>query len=531
MLEKFDIDCGEEDSEEIEHMEAYRSHLTELAQCAFVKQRAYEIEQRMCERFRDEDPDPIKVFSVSASMYLDWIKIRQKDRPALNPEMTGIPVLRRFLLGLSAEGNYRAYKEHVKTKLSMFLDKIRRIVQEEKKDDSYAIIRPRFQELTTRLNTVLEAAFDSFVNNRVDEVWKGKAAKEERHASLLKIVSEWGNGVAWNTYAKLAREKGIVARTQAKKYVQPDKRFGSVNWNEEMSAEILPDMKSWKHRMYDAVTSLACDLDRHVLNTCNEIIACITGSEVAEDVKEIAVEEWNQHQERIITQSKKYEKILRNSIRSTYKFATTETDIRCMLAKVNSEAYTMVEETLRGAGFSQAQRDRMYTTMKEPDQDGRSLPDRISLMVRKEAKKNLRNACNTILEKFITELQLFDKHIEERLPADYVLSRYDYQLRYALKNLLPHLEGRVKQLVGELSSSGITNDHVDGSEEHGVAEPSKIGSKTRREDIEETTPAKKVKINDWLQDMATSKVMQKAPTNPKGEEGKTPPRFKSEGLA
>lgn len=502
----------------------------QLAQRTFVKQRARAIEQKMCDRFMDEDPHPIKVFSVSASTYINWLKVRQRERPILTPEMTGIPALRQFLLGLSADDNYKSYKEHVRVKLTMFLEKIRRISYNEKKDDAYVIIRPRFQQLLSRLRNTLEVAFDEFIQERVNKVWEGGVAKEQRQTSLLRIVSEWGNGVAWNTYSKVAREKGIVARTQAKKYVQPEKRYGSINWNEELSVDILPDIGSWKRRMTHAVVSLARDINTHTLDTCEEILAFITGSNLQQELKNIAVGEWSKHQTLILARSKHCEKLLRDSIQLTYRFATTETDIRCMLARVNWQAYERVADTPRGRGVSQAQRDRMYTAMKEPNEKGKTLIDRISSMVRKEAKKNLCTACDSVLKEIVSGLQLFDDHIDKRLPADYALSDHDFELRSRLKELLPQLETRVQHLGGEFSSPMDTDSNSSVSAEDGLAGPSKDKGKARREDIEDSTPAKKAKITGLPQNEVTNKAMHTAPTIPQGkdEETRKAPRFKSE---
>jgi hypothetical protein len=138
-------------NERIDALQEYQAYLIETAQLAFVKQRTEEMEDQMRHRFIEEDKDLINVFSISASMYLEWLKVRQKDRPILTPEVTGIPALRKFLIGLAVEQNWQIYRDHAFEKLPLLLDKLRRIVQNENKDNAYDILRPRFKQAVAKL--------------------------------------------------------------------------------------------------------------------------------------------------------------------------------------------------------------------------------------------------------------------------------------------------------------------------------------------------------------------------------------------
>ncbi|KAF1952654.1 hypothetical protein CC80DRAFT_552151 [Byssothecium circinans] len=128
--------------DQVDLLYLYQEHLTRIAQYAFIRARAADMEKEMRTKYLSEDPNPIHVFSISASMYLDWLKERQKQRPFLTPEMTGVPALRTFLLSLTAENNYQAYRDHIFIKLPLLVDKVRRIAHNEKKDNAYMVTRP-----------------------------------------------------------------------------------------------------------------------------------------------------------------------------------------------------------------------------------------------------------------------------------------------------------------------------------------------------------------------------------------------------
>lgn len=155
-----DADCTDL-AEKVDALSAYQEYLKKTAQCAFVKQRAEMLEGQMRNKYKDMDPDPIKVFSVSSSLYIDWMKKRRREDPVLTPEMTGIPKLRQFLLGISADANLEAYREHVASTLPNFLGKIARITDHENKNDAYAEIRPFFNELLDGLKEAHELSFSN----------------------------------------------------------------------------------------------------------------------------------------------------------------------------------------------------------------------------------------------------------------------------------------------------------------------------------------------------------------------------------
>jgi hypothetical protein len=337
---KDDDERVREENERIDALQEYQAYLKETAQLAFVKQRAEEMEDQMRHRYIEEDKDPINVFSISASMYLEWLKVRQKDRPILTPEMTGIPALRRFLIGLAAEQNWQIYRDHAFEKLPLLLDKLRRIVQNENKNNAYDILRPRFKQAVAELREQHQISFDNFLKDMVFEVWTKPSREERLKKRILNIGEDWGTEVRWNTYNKVLRERGLATKTKARKYLKPNDHgliptFGKINWNEEISKETRDDMEAWKRKENQAAITFARALNNVIIDFCEKVLTSITTSSLTSRLKQIAVAEWTGRQSKITAQSKRLERTLKARIELTYQYATTETDTRCMLTRIN----------------------------------------------------------------------------------------------------------------------------------------------------------------------------------------------------
>ncbi|KAF2741220.1 hypothetical protein EJ04DRAFT_547621 [Polyplosphaeria fusca] len=439
-------------------IEEYEEYLRKMAQCTFIRQRAEMLEEAIRQKFKKYDKNPIQVFSVSASMYLDWMKFRQKARPVLSPEMTGIPKLRQFLLGLAANQNWRNYKHHVSNKLPLFLDKVARIAYNEQKDDAYAVIRPIFSKLVEDLKEQHQTGFDDFVGSKVAPVWGRPYQKTRILQRFTRTVQMWGMDCRWNTYNKGLRECGIVKRTAAAKY----KGLGFFNWNEELSLEIQSDMKNWNRKMLLEVTVFARERRKDTEAACSKILQAIMKSTLSPPCKAIAIEEWKKRQEHVLATCPRLEADLKNEVKETFKYATTETDARCMIATIYRPLYEDVESMPRSQGwYQQQQRPAMEGKLIEDDSNGDTIIDRIAKKVDDTAKKELEEAFGAFFEGLIRELELFDEHISDRLVPDYAIIDTDREIRESLKDVLPELKDKVKELQDYLDVQGAQMELMD----------------------------------------------------------------------
>lgn len=432
-----DADC-QEIVNETGALSAYGEYLKKIAQCAFVKQRAQSLEAQMRYKYKDMDPNPIRIFSVSSSLYLDWMKKRRREDPILSPEMTGIPKLRQFLLGISADDNVKAYRRHMESALPRVLGKISRIVDQENKNDAYAEIRPIFRQVVDGLRDAQRSVFSSFVEDKTIRMWSTAAAKSDALNNVKKVVEDWGENTRWNTYNKFLREMGIWKRSASKKY-----RGREVNWNQELSEALNPDIVAWRDHMKGETRSIAKLLVRTTKVACKDVTKFITNSSLSKGLKAFVLAEWNLRQVKVLKMSKKWDSVLKSSINDTYEYANTETDTRCMISSINALSYTEVSEMDREDSWFRKQRDKMVAAMTPATSN---LLDKISAHVDTKMKNNFVDAFNKFTHEVINELSTFDEHMGDRVPPEYELTPSDMMIRSKLAVLLPELEAQVKAL-------------------------------------------------------------------------------------
>ncbi|KAF2438738.1 hypothetical protein P171DRAFT_155539 [Karstenula rhodostoma CBS 690.94] len=436
---------------EYDDRHAYQAHLKNLAKLAFIHHRGEGVAEEMKVKFKEMDPEPITVFSISASMYMEWMKHSNVERPLMSPAETGVPGVRQHLLQLCAEANLKIYRDHAFAKMESLLNKCRRITDVEKQDDNYALLRPVFAEVVVNLRKELVNIFNESIDSDdmdMEEIIDYDE-KEERQKELLGVVDDWGYGAHWNTYRACLLRRGIGLSASAK-YKTAENPTGGYNWNEDQGKITIKDMDAWKARMDPAIHSLADRLEDAIISGCKDIQACIQTSSLPPDLRTAAIEEWEGCEETVFELVNAEEKLQR-AVNDTHQYATTETDIRCMNAKLNAEYYKEVYDidTWSQTKFTSrlaAQRSKMTDVMSKPDRNGRLLVDRIEHAVAQRSKQDLGAAFDAFLAEVMHAVEAFDEHLTDRGPLDYKLTDADRQLRVDILGRIPELEAMVENV-------------------------------------------------------------------------------------
>ena len=427
----------------------YKIYLNSVAIRAFIQHRATKTEKKLRARFTD----PIKVFSVSAGQYMQHL-YPGDSKPFLSVEETGIPALRRYLLGIPAEKNWRSYQDHLNVKVPQFIDKARRISNDNKQDDSYAKIRPMFDRLVKQHQDNVERCFETFSRLHIVPLFEDVSQRDRRLKDLLEVVQGWSEGTRPNTYNLGLREFGIM-KTKAKKY-QGEPYYGHVNWNDDVSTKLLADVEKWLEAMVAAIEKFAEETDDLILQFCDTVHGAINEAPITPKAKLNAVEEWNKRQEHIHTQSARLGDLLKAAAQSTYQYATTETDIRCMNAEINMPVFQEVHAVPPPSqGRYGRQKEAMIAAMEKPDASGETLIDRIQAKVLKSANNNLSNEFAKFVTALFAEVNLFNEHIGEYMEPKYKLTSADRELRQRLKDLIPELERRNEEAKKSMNDATV----------------------------------------------------------------------------
>lgn len=122
-----------------------------------VVERAKHISTELAMKFPSRSPtDNPKVYHASAANYMDWIKkeiIRFNEQPALSPELTGVPSIRRYLYSLPAQKNLRDCTLHLNVVIPSFIERVWRAVSDSDRDTGFRELADRFDKI--RLDFVI----------------------------------------------------------------------------------------------------------------------------------------------------------------------------------------------------------------------------------------------------------------------------------------------------------------------------------------------------------------------------------------
>lgn len=435
------------DIDEYDDRQAYEVHLENIAKLAFIDYRAESVANEMATKFKDLDTDPISVFSISASMYVDSMSKKRSGRPLMSPEETGIPGVRRYLLELCAEANLKVYKNHAFEKMDNLLDRCRRITDVEKRHEGYKLLRPGFAKAVADTRDELSRIFNRFLEKDVAKVFVDGQKKKLRQTQLLKVVDEWAHGSKWNTYRACLVRKGI-GRSMSVKYKTPENPTGAYNWNESQAEVINEDVDAWEKKMKSAVRTLAGHLKDAITSGCQDVQGRIRASSLPQKLRIEAIKEWEVCQKRVSNVPIR-ERFTR-AVHVTYQFATTETDIRCMNAKVNAENYKNVYDAYL---VNVQQKSKMRDLMSKRDWNNQLLIDRMERALLDKSKTDLIDAFNEFSAEAIKLMQAYDEHLSDHGPLEYVVTDADRQLRADVLRRIPELERKVQMVRAKFNDN------------------------------------------------------------------------------
>jgi hypothetical protein len=399
----------------------------------------------MKDKFKEMDPHPISVFSISASMYMAWMINSRSKRPLMSPEETGVPSVRQYLLRLCAEANLKVYRDHAFDETESLLDKCRRITDVEKKHAGYSLLLPLFEETVTDINKELVRIFNEFIQGDIESVYTDEEESEKRQKQLLGVVNDWAYRSQWNTYRACLIRKGI-GRSQAAKYKNSENPTGSYNWNEDQGNVTIEDMDDWKERMEEAISTLAKRFDGAITAGCKDIEDCIQTSSLPPKLRAEAIKNWKGCKKKVLDVHP--DEHLHHALKVTHLYATTETDVRCMNAKLNADFYGRVYDYDSRTDYRfdtriDAQKKKMLDVMSARDDDGRLLVERIEEAVIQKSMTELGHAFHKFVAKVMDKIKVFDEYISDNGLLDYKLTDADLQLRKNVLARIPELEAMV----------------------------------------------------------------------------------------
>jgi hypothetical protein len=249
-MEKADQDAAAADEEgedaKVAQISRYKQYLQRCLKSQMIEDRAKEITEKLGTTLQGLSPDgPVEIMHTSTADYMNWIKtekIPYSSQPALSPDETGVPVIRRFLFNLPASQNFRDYKNHIEVTVPAFVDKLKRVVTQSDRDAGFRTIADDFDDLRSRFLRGLVAQikwhYQSYVKISIKRLRKDAGAYKGMVKS--RIQNRWLN-LRSPAFTRLLKSRGKVLQGTSKAKGLEN----TVNWNAELAAIMRPGFQGW----------------------------------------------------------------------------------------------------------------------------------------------------------------------------------------------------------------------------------------------------------------------------------------------
>jgi hypothetical protein len=154
----------------------------------------------------------IPVFNISSALYMRWAENNEflfDQAPELSVEATGVPTLRRHLLLLAAEKNYKEYEAHAREFFPRLLAKIFRVINPNRTEG--------FKQIALAFVTTIEYAaneFDGvltrFLEGLTQQTLDILLADRDHYLESLDQEAEAWRNIRFFTFRKMMREHGVL---------------------------------------------------------------------------------------------------------------------------------------------------------------------------------------------------------------------------------------------------------------------------------------------------------------------------------
>lgn len=180
---------------------------------------------------------------------MNWIiseKIPYDRQPALSPEDTGVPAIRRFLFNLPANQNLRAYAQMINVTVPAFIDKLKRVVSQSDRDAG-------FQTIANNCDSMHEFCLHALSEQLKQNLLKASKVamtKVKRDVSSYKLCIDERVRKQWvvlsaSAFNRILKSKGNVPQGTSKaKGLEKD-----VHWNADLAGFLKPLFIKW-HAMH-----------------------------------------------------------------------------------------------------------------------------------------------------------------------------------------------------------------------------------------------------------------------------------------
>jgi hypothetical protein len=243
-----DAMAADEEGEDakVAQINRYKQYLQRCIKAQMINDRAKDISNKLGTTLQGFSSDgAVEIIHTSTADYMNWIKsdkIPFSSQPALSPEETGVPTIRKFLFNLPASHNFRDYNNHINVVVPAFLDKLKRVVTQSDRDAGFRTIAEDFDDLRSRFIRDLVVSIKHVYLRYLDISMK----KVKRDVGAYKKAVKTLIQNRWLTLPNAAFTKLLKSRGKVLQGVSKAKGLeNTVNWNSELATIMAPAFQAW----------------------------------------------------------------------------------------------------------------------------------------------------------------------------------------------------------------------------------------------------------------------------------------------
>jgi hypothetical protein len=250
LVDKADEDATiadeEGDDAKVAQIGRYKQYLQRQMKAQMISDRAKDISDKLGATLKGFSSDgAVDIIHTSTADYMNWIKsdkIGFSNQPALSPEETGVPSIRRFLFNLPASQNLRDRINHIDVVVPAFVDKLKRVVTQSDRDAGFRTIADDFDDLRSRFirDTVALTKWHYLKYLKLSMNMVKRDVKPYKEAVKTRIQKHWLL-LRSPAFTRLLKARGTVPQGTSKARGLEK----TVNWNAELAAILRPGFQNW----------------------------------------------------------------------------------------------------------------------------------------------------------------------------------------------------------------------------------------------------------------------------------------------
>jgi hypothetical protein len=371
----------------------------------------------------------VDVLLVSARQYsLCMDTVQDEELPKITPEATGIPALRRYLLSLPAQTNYRTLKRHVFDTLPDIAKQIDRILTKFDEDVVYAAMRKDLVEQLPELREALGNLSHDEPQSRVVRPWDRITHEVGIQKHLDSFTCRLRHGIVYySTLLKMLKENGIPVNGVA---------LGR-NLNEEILGAFRRFIDIWQQNTSNEIDRLAAALNAPVQNLLVRLQAHLNNNTIEPELRTRAIDALTTATNRIRDAYDALKAALRTRLHEIHILFTTEVNTMCPIALAMKPIYLDALGQRGGVGAYKRIREQLSRRLIWGDGGLEGLPSIMADTIASAQQKVWEECCGMYVGEAMAQLEGFKRITDELLDTQGFCKAEHRSLRDGLRPMLP----------------------------------------------------------------------------------------------